>query len=284
MTSNQLLLEQENNRRAEELSHKVSLLKSFAKDIDNETKEQNTFLDQMQNSLDTAGGLLSNTLVQVFGIPKHRTKNLTLPTSPADIGSYDRGDFLPRLHTLKSVKSRSPRIPFTKIQVDVLEAKFQQTHYLSGTEVYQLSSELSLAENRIKIWFQNRRARERKDLSQLETTNYSGTISSKIPFSLAMDQVEVSSPSSVQSFSNWLTTNNEPSTALVQPTNPYGCVFRTTDKAPQDLPYGLPERINPAISYSSAEQLTYVYPNSFSSFLMSHPYMFYLSSISPNSR
>nr|KAG5449292.1 BET1-like protein [Clonorchis sinensis]GAA50413.1 BET1-like protein [Clonorchis sinensis] len=75
MTSNQLLLEQENNRRAEELSHKVSLLKSFAKDIENETKEQNTFLDQMQNSFDTAGGLLSNTLVQVFGIPKHRTKN-----------------------------------------------------------------------------------------------------------------------------------------------------------------------------------------------------------------
>ncbi|OON19585.1 homeobox domain protein, partial [Opisthorchis viverrini] len=72
---------------------------------------------------------------------------VTPPTSPADIGSYDKGDSLPRLHTLKSVKSRSPRIPFTKIQVDALETKFQQTHYLSGMEVYQLSSKLSLAEN-----------------------------------------------------------------------------------------------------------------------------------------
>ncbi|KAG5449291.1 hypothetical protein CSKR_100621 [Clonorchis sinensis] len=81
--------------------------------------------------------------------PKKGETGLTPPTSPADIGSYDKGDFPPRLHTLKSVKSRSPRIPFTKIQVDVLEAKFQQTHYLSGMEVYQLSSKLSLGENRL---------------------------------------------------------------------------------------------------------------------------------------
>ncbi|KAA3675276.1 blocked early in transport 1, partial [Paragonimus westermani] len=75
MSSTQLLLEQENNRRAEELSHKVTILKSFAKDIETETKEQNAFLDQMRNSYETAHGLLSNTLHQVFGIPKHRTQN-----------------------------------------------------------------------------------------------------------------------------------------------------------------------------------------------------------------
>ncbi|KER18601.1 hypothetical protein T265_15947, partial [Opisthorchis viverrini] len=70
-------------------------------------------------------------------------------------------------------------------------------------------------------WFQNRRARERKDVSQLEASNSSGTISSKYPLSSALDQIEVSSPSSVQSFSKWPTTNNEPSTALVKLTNPY---------------------------------------------------------------
>ncbi|KAF5401152.1 Blocked early in transport 1 [Paragonimus heterotremus] len=75
MSSTQSLLEQENNRRAEELSHKVTILKSFAKDIETETKEQNAFLDQMRNSYETAHGLLSNTLHQVFGIPKHRTQN-----------------------------------------------------------------------------------------------------------------------------------------------------------------------------------------------------------------
>ncbi|KER30109.1 hypothetical protein T265_03375 [Opisthorchis viverrini] len=85
---------------------------------------------------------------QLGTVPGFPSTLFTPPTSPADIGSYDKGDSLPRLHTLKSVKSRSPRIPFTKIQVDALETKFQQTHYLSGMEVYQLSSKLSLAENR----------------------------------------------------------------------------------------------------------------------------------------
>ncbi|KAA0188919.1 Blocked early in transport 1 like protein [Fasciolopsis buskii] len=75
MTSNQLLLEQENNRLADNLSYKVSLLKSFAKDIEMESKEQNTFLDQMQNSMDTASGMLSNTLYQVMGIPKNLTRS-----------------------------------------------------------------------------------------------------------------------------------------------------------------------------------------------------------------
>ncbi|CAL8079296.1 unnamed protein product [Calicophoron daubneyi] len=74
MSATDLLLEQDNNQRAEDLSHKVTLLKSYAKDIENETKVQNAFLDKMQNSFDAAGGMLSNTLYQVLGIPKNRTQ------------------------------------------------------------------------------------------------------------------------------------------------------------------------------------------------------------------
>lgn len=47
----------------------------FARDIETEAKEQNVFLDQFNSSLDNASGLLSNTLYNVMGIPKHRTKN-----------------------------------------------------------------------------------------------------------------------------------------------------------------------------------------------------------------
>ncbi|XP_050527377.1 homeobox protein ceh-1-like [Daktulosphaira vitifoliae] len=59
---------------------------------------------------------------------------------------------------------RNPRIPFTAEQVSVLEHEFKQNAYLGGTnDVHRLSEILRLSESRIKIWFQNRRARERRD-------------------------------------------------------------------------------------------------------------------------
>ncbi|KAJ1106787.1 hypothetical protein NDU88_004185 [Pleurodeles waltl] len=59
--------------------------------------------------------------------------------------------------------SRSPRVPFSSFQLSVLEGSFQQTRYLSTSQVREISTELELTENRVKIWFQNRRARERRD-------------------------------------------------------------------------------------------------------------------------
>ncbi|XP_078518318.1 uncharacterized protein LOC144782972 [Lissotriton helveticus] len=59
--------------------------------------------------------------------------------------------------------SRSPRVPFSSFQLSVLEGSFRQTRYLSTSQVREISTELELTENRVKIWFQNRRARERRD-------------------------------------------------------------------------------------------------------------------------
>ncbi|XKL64565.1 hypothetical protein PGB90_004651 [Kerria lacca] len=58
---------------------------------------------------------------------------------------------------------RNPRIPFSTEQVALLEEKFQISPYLSNSDVIHLSNCLQLSESRIKIWFQNRRARERRD-------------------------------------------------------------------------------------------------------------------------
>ncbi|XP_022087667.1 homeobox protein MSH-B-like [Acanthaster planci] len=58
---------------------------------------------------------------------------------------------------------RNPRVPFSPAQVTTLEQKFRCTHYLSSIDVAELSAALNLSENRVKIWFQNRRARERRD-------------------------------------------------------------------------------------------------------------------------
>ncbi|CAM9917773.1 unnamed protein product [Lampetra planeri] len=57
---------------------------------------------------------------------------------------------------------RSPRVPFSSAQVAALEWRFREAHYLSGADVAELSASLYLSHNRVKIWFQNRRARERR--------------------------------------------------------------------------------------------------------------------------
>ncbi|XP_071521603.1 uncharacterized protein [Panulirus ornatus] len=58
---------------------------------------------------------------------------------------------------------RNPRVPFSSTQLAALEARFRQSQYLSSCDVADLSGLLNLTETRVKIWFQNRRARERRD-------------------------------------------------------------------------------------------------------------------------
>ncbi|XP_031549229.1 homeobox protein MSX-3-like [Actinia tenebrosa] len=76
----------------------------------------------------------------------------------------------PRKGNRKHKLDRNPRIPFSSTQLAALEAKFVDTHYLSSAEVRQLSSLLSVTEHRVKIWFQNRRAREKKTNGTVEET------------------------------------------------------------------------------------------------------------------
>ncbi|CAF0802027.1 unnamed protein product [Brachionus calyciflorus] len=67
--------------------------------------------------------------------------------------SYDQGQ--------KFYNRRSPRIQFTIEQLFILENRFNQSHYLNKNDVKFLSMILNLSDKRIKIWFQNRRAREK---------------------------------------------------------------------------------------------------------------------------
>ncbi|XP_071504957.1 uncharacterized protein [Diadema antillarum] len=71
--------------------------------------------------------------------------------------------------TKKRKLGRNPRVPFSPTQVATLEQKFRCTHYLSSIDVAELSTALNLSENRVKIWFQNRRARERRDKEGIDS-------------------------------------------------------------------------------------------------------------------
>ncbi|KAL0127379.1 hypothetical protein PUN28_005579 [Cardiocondyla obscurior] len=66
----------------------------------------------------------------------------------------------------RRVKRRAgdhPRIPFSSSQLQVLEDRYQKSAYLSRNDVVEMSATLRLPQSKIKIWFQNRRARQRRE-------------------------------------------------------------------------------------------------------------------------
>lgn len=60
-------------------------------------------------------------------------------------------------------KKRRKRTIFTSDQLKRLESAFDRQQYLVGTERERLARELNLSETQVKIWFQNRRIKWRKE-------------------------------------------------------------------------------------------------------------------------
>jgi len=60
-------------------------------------------------------------------------------------------------------KQRRSRTNFTMEQTHALESLFQQNQYPDGLMREELSRNLAIPEARVNIWFQNRRAKSRKE-------------------------------------------------------------------------------------------------------------------------
>nr|XP_008280047.1 PREDICTED: homeobox protein ceh-1-like [Stegastes partitus] len=63
-------------------------------------------------------------------------------------------------------KSRRFRTAFTLEQLQVMECSFQRCHYLSVLERHNIAAVLRLSETQVKIWFQNRRTKWKKESLQ----------------------------------------------------------------------------------------------------------------------
>ncbi|KAI0982033.1 hypothetical protein GJ496_000426 [Pomphorhynchus laevis] len=73
-----------------------------------------------------------------------------------------------KYHRVK--KKRRARTAFSYDQLLSLEAKFNQTRYLSVCERFNLAVALNLSESQIKIWFQNRRTKWKKQHPGMDVT------------------------------------------------------------------------------------------------------------------
>lgn len=85
--------------------------------------------------------------------------------SPSHSGSSSN-DSTTECHLLRQRQKRKPRVLFSQAQVFELERRFKQQRYLSAPEREQLANMLKLTSTQVKIWFQNRRykcKRQRQD-------------------------------------------------------------------------------------------------------------------------
>ncbi|XP_072293473.1 NK1 transcription factor related 2-like,a [Eucyclogobius newberryi] len=75
-----------------------------------------------------------------------------------------------RRHDAACAKPRRARTAFTYEQLVALENKFRTTRYLSVCERLNLALSLSLTETQVKIWFQNRRTKWKKQNPGADST------------------------------------------------------------------------------------------------------------------
>ncbi|XP_067132094.1 homeobox protein Hox-B3a-like [Centruroides vittatus] len=103
-----------------------------------------------------------------------------METGPSGNGGWDN----PRRSQNSNNGAGRPkrrRTAFTSAQLLTLERLFNSSHYLAITEKSRLAMELNLTEQQVKVWFQNRRMKFKK---QMQSAPTSGEGRANLPISI----------------------------------------------------------------------------------------------------
>ncbi|KAG8544642.1 hypothetical protein GDO81_022145, partial [Engystomops pustulosus] len=77
------------------------------------------------------------------------------------------------LHNALARKPKRIRTAFSPSQLLRLEHAFEKNHYVVGAERKQLAHSLSLTETQVKVWFQNRRTKFKRQKLEEEGSDSS---------------------------------------------------------------------------------------------------------------
>ncbi|CAN9509665.1 unnamed protein product [Ophioblennius macclurei] len=83
---------------------------------------------------------------------------------------------------LKMVRKKKTRTVFSRSQVFQLESTFDLKRYLSSSERAGLAASLQLTETQVKIWFQNRRNKWKRQITADLETGAGAAVAASVPF------------------------------------------------------------------------------------------------------
>ncbi|XP_043837224.1 homeobox protein not2-like [Dromiciops gliroides] len=154
--------------------------------------------------------------------------------------TWGQVDFLNKINgSSKSSRKRS-RTVFSSEQLEELEKAFLKQPYLVGTERTQLAKQLHLSETQVKVWFQNRRIKGRKQSLEQKKKKVPGP--AQVSLSPPMSPQEPSSSSSGEDKDECpaiilVLSSNQQGHGLVDPTQPPASLAVSEGKevAPQHL-------------------------------------------------
>ncbi|KAG8435725.1 hypothetical protein GDO86_013607 [Hymenochirus boettgeri] len=130
---------------------------NHARGTEHSTQEESQELDTGES-----GRTPSNEMMLSEPEDEARTYQEPRPKEPEELSEKEETQQSQNIPSSTSCKPRRARTAFTYEQLVALESRFRSSRYLSVCERLSLALTLQLTETQVKIWFQNRRTKWKK--------------------------------------------------------------------------------------------------------------------------